>query len=42
MPHKFEVAKRDLVLEGAVVSIDADTGKAVAITRIRERLSAES
>jgi len=42
MPHKFEVAKRDLVLEGAVVSIDSETGKAVAITRIREKCSAES
>jgi len=36
------VAKRDLVLEGAVVSIDSETGKAVAITRIREKCSAES
>jgi len=42
MPHKFEVAKRDLVLEGVVVSIDSETGKAVAITRIREKCSAES
>jgi len=37
MPHKFEVANRELVLEGAVISIDSETGKARKITRIRER-----
>jgi 2',3'-cyclic-nucleotide 2'-phosphodiesterase len=37
MPHKFEVAKRDLVLEGAVVAIDPETGHATGITRIREK-----
>lgn len=39
MPKKFEVAKKSLVLEGAIVSVDTGTGKAVGITRIRERLS---
>jgi 2',3'-cyclic-nucleotide 2'-phosphodiesterase len=38
MPHKFEVAKRDLVLEGAVVTIDPDTGRSSGITRIREKM----
>jgi 2',3'-cyclic-nucleotide 2'-phosphodiesterase len=38
LPQKFEVAKRGLVLEGAVISIDPGTGKATGITRIRERL----
>ena len=28
MPHKFEVAKKELVLEGAVLSIDPETGRA--------------
>jgi 2',3'-cyclic-nucleotide 2'-phosphodiesterase len=39
MPHKFEVAKKELVLEGAVLSIDPETGRAKAITRIREKLA---
>jgi 2',3'-cyclic-nucleotide 2'-phosphodiesterase len=39
MPHKFEVANRELVLEGAVISIDSETGKAKKIIRIRERCS---
>jgi len=39
MPNKFEVAKRELVLEGAVITIDPGTGKANKITRIRERCS---
>ena len=38
MPHKFEVAKKELVLEGAVLSIDSQTGRARGITRIREKL----
>jgi 2',3'-cyclic-nucleotide 2'-phosphodiesterase len=36
-PTKFEVAKRELILEGAVVSIDPETGRATEIIRIRER-----
>lgn len=41
MPYKFEVAKRDLALEGVLLSIDPETGKALEISRIRERLSNE-
>jgi len=41
MPHKFEVAKKDLVLEGVVISIDPETGRATGITRIREKLIGE-
>jgi metallophosphoesterase (TIGR00282 family) len=42
MPQKFEVAKKALVLEGAVISIDPVTGKATGITRVRERLDSGS
>jgi metallophosphoesterase (TIGR00282 family) len=42
MPYKFEVAKREVVLEGAVVSIDPGTGRATGITRIREKLETSS
>jgi 2',3'-cyclic-nucleotide 2'-phosphodiesterase len=42
LPNKFEVAKRELVLEGAVVTIDPETGRATGITRIRERGPADS
>ncbi|MBI5606577.1 MAG: TIGR00282 family metallophosphoesterase [Deltaproteobacteria bacterium] len=42
MPHKFEVAKRELVLEGALISIDPETGRATEITRIRERVNISS
>lgn len=37
-PRKLEVAKRDIRLCGAMVEIDESTGRAVAITRIHERL----
>jgi metallophosphoesterase (TIGR00282 family) len=39
LPHKFEVAKRDLVLEGALIQVDETSGRALAINRLRERLS---
>lgn len=39
LPHKFEVGTREIVLEGAVLSIDGETGKAITITRIREKCS---
>jgi len=42
MPHKFEVANKALVLEGAMVSIDPKTGKALGITRIREKMDSSS
>jgi metallophosphoesterase (TIGR00282 family) len=38
MPHKFEVAKKDLVLEAALVTVDENSGRASAIRRLRERL----
>ena len=42
MPHKFEVAKRELVLEGAIISIDPKTGRATGIKRIREKANISS
>lgn len=39
LPHKFEVAKRDLVLEGVLIQVDETSGRALAINRLRERLS---
>jgi 2',3'-cyclic-nucleotide 2'-phosphodiesterase len=39
LPYKFEVGTREVLLEGAVLSIDAETGKAITITRIREKCS---
>ncbi|MCU0580353.1 MAG: TIGR00282 family metallophosphoesterase [Desulfobacterota bacterium] len=38
MPHKFEVAKKDLVLEAALVTVDENSGRALTISRLRERL----
>lgn len=38
MPIKFEVAKRDIRLNGVVVEVDEGTGKAATIIRIAERL----
>ena len=37
-PKKLEVAKRDIRLSGAMVEIDETTGRAVAITRIHEKV----
>jgi len=37
MPQKFEVAQRDIRLNGAVVQIDSETGHAVSIQRISIR-----
>ena len=36
MPQKFEVAKGDVLLQGAVVEIDETTGKAMSIRRVSE------
>jgi 2',3'-cyclic-nucleotide 2'-phosphodiesterase len=36
MPGKFEVADKDVVLEGALIEVDAETGRAQRIQRIRE------
>jgi len=38
MPKKFEVADKDVELEGAIVNIDDETGKALSIERVREKL----
>lgn len=40
-PNQFEVAKRELVLEGVLLTIDPESGKALGISRIRERLISE-
>jgi hypothetical protein len=42
IPNKFEVAKRELVLEGALISIDPETGRATGIKRIREKANTSS
>lgn len=39
MPQKFEVASRDIRLQGALIEIDDSTGKALKIERVSERLS---
>jgi len=39
VPHKFDVAKGDPVLEGAIVDVDMRTGKANSIERLRIALS---
>ena len=39
MPQKFEVAKGRIMLQGALVEIDAATGKAVHIQRVSEALA---
>jgi 2',3'-cyclic-nucleotide 2'-phosphodiesterase len=38
-PQRFEVAKGQVRLHGAVIEIDAATGKAVSIQRVAERLA---
>ncbi|MEA2069572.1 MAG: TIGR00282 family metallophosphoesterase [Verrucomicrobiota bacterium] len=38
VPHKFDVAKGDPTLEGAIVDVDMKTGKARSIERIRVAL----
>ena len=38
MPQRFEVARNDVKLNGAVIEIDAATGKAVKIQRVSENL----
>lgn len=37
MPSKFEIAEEDVALEGALITADPATGRAVAIKRVRER-----
>lgn len=38
MPQRFEVAKNQVVLHGAVVDVEETTGRALAIQRIAEKL----
>jgi len=38
IPQKFEVAKGRVLLQGALVEIDEQTGKALAIQRVSEQL----
>jgi metallophosphoesterase (TIGR00282 family) len=40
MPQRFEVARNDVKLQGAVIEIDNATGKAVRIERVSEALPA--
>lgn len=40
MPSKFEIADKDVTLEGVLVDVDEQTGRARRITRVRERLEA--
>jgi calcineurin-like phosphoesterase len=37
LPVRHEVADEDVVLCGALVTVDADTGKAIRIERVREK-----
>ncbi len=37
MPHKFEVAEGDNILNGILVDVDEDTGKSRHITRIQQK-----
>lgn len=38
MPVKFDVAKRDIRVNGVVIEVDEETGRAVDIIRVAERL----
>lgn len=38
MPAKFEMADKDVELQGAIVEIDEENGKTVSIKRIREKM----
>jgi 2',3'-cyclic-nucleotide 2'-phosphodiesterase len=42
MPQKFDVASNNILLQGALIDIDPDTGKASRITRVSRSLSGES
>ena len=39
IPIRFEVARENVQLQGAVLDIDEDTGKARSITRIQKKLN---
>lgn len=38
MPKKFEVADKDVELQGAIVNVDEKTGKCLSIERVREKI----
>lgn len=38
MPKKFEVADKDVELQGAIVNIDDESGKCLSIERVKERI----
>jgi hypothetical protein len=38
MPQRFSVARHKIILHGAVIEVDAATGRAVNITRVSEPL----
>jgi metallophosphoesterase (TIGR00282 family) len=38
MPVRFEMADKDVELQGAIVEIDEDSGRALSIERIKEKL----
>ena len=40
MPSRFEVAEDNIQLRGALVTVDPDTGRAVSIERVVEKMSA--
>jgi metallophosphoesterase (TIGR00282 family) len=40
MPVRFDVAPGPVVVQGALIEVDAESGRATAITRIRERVAA--
>jgi len=38
MPKKFEIADKDVELQGAIVNIDDESGRALSIERVKEKL----
>jgi len=42
IPQKFEVAKANILLQGAIVEVDESTGKAVRLERVSEPLGPEA
>ncbi len=40
LPQRFEVARHNVILHGAVIEVDNSTGKAVGIQRVAEKLAA--
>jgi len=38
MPKKFEVADKDVELQGAIVNIDDESGKTLSIERVKEKI----